>query len=1268
MQDSGGGPGNPFDKYKLTPESLTGQGTFQDTGRQSSGPGEMLDSFIGAPVRTAVDEVMKGSFNGLGGYTDPKDHFANQLVDEAHKGNVSWDAVKRIFHQIGADPEHAPTGYDIVSRAGVENPWLGAFLSTALDVGAQAPVALHIPPGVIGEIRGVKHLGKLADAIEAFAERSKLPPSTETKIAQMHGQTGEVRDAMPPLLNRAAKEHKVAESREITMQEAGEGINKGTFGHNYNSYDYWPRSAVESTGERSGRPVVDPDYAKIPQPLGSLGDAAYKAGPHELIPGEKRSLHGGPAGDVFEKTDNFGNTEYFVQDKSGNVKAFKNMDAADDYYSSLYRDNSVEGLRNKDIVKVTSDNFEGYTTADAYRELKLQMSSGDFGAHSVERVDKVPKGEKLHSFEDLFGPKKYAHGGLVGYAHGGFTGPGITAFPQHMPMPSDAEVQAFLGNTQDSGATADLPSEAEVNAWLNKDKAKKQLDTPLGYAAAGIAGALDSATLGLSNAVLTKSGLVNPEALKLLKETNPGMYGLGEIGGLFAPGGAAKLIGKAGKATYEGMKGLEAVKAIDKLGKAGKALTDIGAFTAGSAVEGALFSGVQNSVNEFALGDPTLNAEKVMANFGHGALYGGAFGALLKTAAVGAPPSLRAAKDGIKWVKDKVAGTGLGEESLVSRGLDILDDSGKLSDAFMNRAKKMGPEEQQQLVQDVTSGLNTVKNNLHTAEKDLNSVLRPAERDALIETANPKRVIEATDSVIHSINTAVDHMKANSGEYSASAISKLERWRTQIANNLKNKTPGSRFDLLKDFKQDMERWGKGFQSETKAETKKMIDGITGNVREILHNPDIFGMAGSSEAAHNELLSQLYEFVAPKIGQRSGPRTALQKEFQKYFLNASGEFDAGKLKKFLKISGTPEGSRASELLDAWFDIQQKLPDHFENTLANVPNDLWDKSKLDGIMKTLTNTQGDIGLAQTQYQDALLHSKGDKLGLRELLLGGIGVSHPALGAVGLAVDVASRPIEYMNKLAEVERVIGQADKAMSKAAKGVFKPVLKGLGKTKGLVGSEFGEKEIDSHKKMRDDLSQFNNNVAFAVEKLAKATEHLTDVAPTMAEGLQGTIMRANQLLQSKLPPTVSASPFDPDPDPSRFEVSNFNRYRHVVEDPFVAFDQIREGTIGPETVETLNIVYPGLYQTMKGHLLDVMTDKLAKKEEIPYQLKQSISFFFDQPLDRSLSPQSILQNQMAMVSHQLQQPNPGAQKPNKKGMQEMTVADRTGVQRSREDA
>jgi hypothetical protein len=1129
---------------------LTGQGTFKDTGRQSSGPAEAVDSIIGAPARL--------------------------LVDEAVKGNLSWDTVTKVFHQIGADPELAPTGKQIVAQL-TDYTDIQDLLGRALDMGLQLPGTEFITPGVVGEIRGVKHLGKVADAVEAFAAKAKQAPSLETKIAQMHGQTGEVRSAMEPLLNRAGKEHRIAEQRSVSMQEAGEGINSGRWGHNSNSYDYWPRSALESSGERSGRPVVDPDYAKIPQPLGSLGDAAYTPGPHEIIPGEKRSLHGGPHGDVYKKTDNLGNSEFFVQDRSGKVTPFKSQEEADKFYSSL-----------------------------------------------------IPT-------------ESYAHGGTV--APTGFA-------PKHMPMLSQQEYQQMTqlppGFKLDETGS-DLPPGFE----LDEDK----YGGMSGAAASAGLGLLSGASLGASDVALTKSGLMKPETIRGYQETNPGSHFFGEVGSLLIPTGAVGALGKVGKGVYRGAKALSMMRAAEEAGVVGKMLkggADIGAQALGSAVEGALYAGTQQTLNEFALGDPDLNSEKILSHYGQGALFGGAMGGALKGAALGLPLAAKTGMKAFTKLHDVVAGAGAGEESLISKAFGKMEPTGKFSDQFMNRAKNLDVDQQAELVKDVTNGLNTVKNNFNTAIKDLNSTLRPAERDALIETANWKEVRAATDEVLGEINQLQKEVALHPDRYAGGMGKDLENMRVQIANNLKKQTSGGRFDLLKEIKQSAAEYGHGASPTIELQnSRELLKGLSKSINDKLINPDIFGMAGASEAAHNELLTQIYSLVSPN----GRAKTALQKEFKKTFLTGDGAFDSAKIKKMLSKYG-PEGDRARELLDNWFDLQHQLPEHFENTLANVPNDLWDNSKFSQVVDTLTKTHGDVGLAQTKYQEALEHAKGRKLGLRELMLGGIGVSHPLLGGAAFVMDAASRPLEYINKLAEVERIIGKATDGLAKGVKAVFSPTLKGVGKIKAPVINNMIPASPENHKKVRQDLSQLSNNPGLMIDALDNASHHLNSVAPSMADSLRQGLMRGSQFLASKLPGNVPEDPLGGSYEPSKAEISKFERYHEIVEQPYLALNQVKDGTLVPETIETLSVVYPKLFEAMKSQLMEEAIAMHSKEKAIPFQLKQNLTMFIGQPLDSALKQPSILQNQMAFAPKNAPQPVPSKSQKSKP----LTIADRTSPQ------
>ncbi len=140
---------------------------------------------------------------------------------------------------------------------------------------------------------------------------------------------------------------------------------------------------------------------------------------------------------------------------------------------------------------------------------------------------------------------------------------------------------------------------------------------------AGLAGAARGATFGLSDQALTKSGLVKPETLKGLQETNPISSFTGEMAGMIAP---AFLGDEAGLANLPGT-----VSRLGRVAEGSAGLAGAGKVAAkaiGYGTEGAAY-GLGQSVSENALGDYDLVSEKTLANIGLSAAFMGGIGGLV---------------------------------------------------------------------------------------------------------------------------------------------------------------------------------------------------------------------------------------------------------------------------------------------------------------------------------------------------------------------------------------------------------------------------------------------------------------------------------------------------------------------------------------------------------------------------------------------------------------------------------------------------------------
>lgn len=773
-----------------------------------------------------------------------------------------------------------------------------------------------------------------------------------------------------------------------------------------------------------------------------------------------------------------------------------------------------------------------------------------------------------------------------------------------------------------------------VPTWDNTTDMEDKFGGLSGMAKAAGLGVLRGATIGGSDVALTKSGLVNPETIKGLQDTNPGSSLTGEVTGavgssLLAPELApASLIGKAGKVVQGGIEGLDALKALDKTTKVGKilgSLGDVGASTAGSAVEGALYSGVGNSLNEYSLGDPDLNGEKVLANFGYGGLFGGALGGALKAAEIGVPESVTAARDGIKSLRDKLIGTGEGDAGIAGR---FLRSQGKdtLAESLENRTINLDTDEKTGLIKDITKTLSSVNNNIETSLKKLNSTIRPAERDVLIDTAaNPDVIAKTRQDAVNVMNQALSTAEERPALYDPGPIAKLEKIRDDFVDQLKNnQTPAEIHSSLIEAKQMLQGLAYTKTSSTAFDTKALIESVSGKIKDITHDPDIFGLAGSAQSAHDEMLSKYYAFNPP-----NNKATPFRKAFMEKDGNGRWQVSPAKIETSLKQNGTPKGDQKLELLNNWWAHLQELPDHLENTFQNVPNDLWDENKFSQMRDTLGNAKLSSSEQAQKYINSVQNMKGKNLGLSDYLSLGLAYHHPVIGAAMEAYNIASRPTEYIHKLASLERVIGATTEAIGKGSRAIFDPSIKLGEASRGVISRVGTQGRQEQHKNIQDQIAKFQSDPNSLADKLGGSTDALYKVAPKMSQSVQGSTIRAVEFLQSKLPPKPPPGLFGETYEVSPTEAAQFDRYLSVVEKPMLALDQVRSGLIGPETMEALTSVYPKLLDQMRQAVTLETSMAIKKDKPIPYQLKQSISQFLGEPIDQSLNPQSILNNQMA---------------------------------------
>lgn len=278
------------------------------------------------------------------------------------------------------------------------------------------------------------------------------------------------------------------------------------------------------------------------------------------------------------------------------------------------------------------------------------------------------------------------------------------------------------------------------------------------------------------------------------------------------------------------------------------------------------------------------------------------------------------------------------------------------------------------------------------------------------------------------------------------------------------------------------------------------------------------------------------------------------------------------------------------------------------------------------------EGHLGDPQVNGEHVLGH-----VGLQDLLSDKLGKK------IVRAADSAEDPsLAGIAGLGHVEKVVNTHSSLLESRAKRVY-----------GGDGDSGEEKppSHEAHQELIENLSNLANNPKALIERLSAATHALHAVAPHTAASTQETATRAIQFLASKI-----RQP-DPDPlgekyEPSSTERLNFHRYVSVVEDPTVALHQVKQGTLTPETLETLQTVYPRLYDKMKQAVIGKLDPGM------PYQTKMMVSQFLGEPVDSSLKPERILSLQGAFAPGSPPAGAGGRSSP-RKSSSKLTLANRT---------
>lgn len=146
----------------------------------------------------------------------------------------------------------------------------------------------------------------------------------------------------------------------------------------------------------------------------------------------------------------------------------------------------------------------------------------------------------------------------------------------------------------------------------------------------------------------------------------------------------------------------------------------------------------------------------------------------------------------------------------------------------------------------------------------------------------------------------------------------------------------------------------------------------------------------------------------------------------------------------------------------------------------------------------------------------------------------------------------------------------------------------------------------------------------------KLTDHLSEthpnidqVAPGIAPHIHATAIRAVQFLNSKLPGMGNELMQDQLLRPSEAQRRYWLDLHETVNNPLSILEKANLGTMGKQHLDAVQTVYPALHQEMVNKMTENLGAMKMKGERLPYEKRLMVSQFIGQPLDSTMTVQSM---------------------------------------------
>lgn len=143
--------------------------------------------------------------------------------------------------------------------------------------------------------------------------------------------------------------------------------------------------------------------------------------------------------------------------------------------------------------------------------------------------------------------------------------------------------------------------------------------------------------------------------------------------------------------------------------------------------------------------------------------------------------------------------------------------------------------------------------------------------------------------------------------------------------------------------------------------------------------------------------------------------------------------------------------------------------------------------------------------------------------------------------------------------------------------------------------------------------------------------------PEQGSALAETSMAAVNFLNSMRPIDLKKSPLDTPIKPSQYEKAKYNLALDIAQEPLMVLESIKKGSVTQDEVHIFKSLYPALYQRTQTKLMNEIIEVSNNGETVPYKTRMGLSLFLEEPLDSTMTPESIMAAQATMPGAQPQE-------------------------------